>query len=115
MDLGKRIQKLRKEAKLSQTDLAKAIAISYTQMSRYEIKGVQPPADVLKRLAALFGVSVDYLVNGSLEQKATNYLDDNELLQQFKAVEKMNNEDKNIIKALINAFIIKHKMEKLIQ
>lgn len=115
MTLGKRIQELRKKANLSQGELATKVDISYPQMSRYEIKGVQPPADVLKRLADVFGVSIDYLVNGSLKQKAENSLDDNELLQQFKEVEQMNDDDRSTIKKLIDAFITKRKVQKLAQ
>ncbi len=115
MTLGQRIQELRKNAKLSQGDLAKKINISYPQMSRYEIKDVQPPADVLKRLADVFGVSIDFLVNGSLEQKAESSLDDNELLKQFKEVEQMNEDDKSTIKKLIDAFITKRKIQILTQ
>lgn len=115
MTLGQRIQELRKKANLSQNDLATKIEVSYPQMSRYEIKGVQPPADVLKRLADVFGVSIDYIVNGSLEQKAENTIDDNELLQQFKEVEKMNDDDRSTVKKLIDAFITKRKVQKLAQ
>ena len=115
MTLGQRIQELRKKAKLSQGDLARKIDISYPQMSRYEIKEVQPPADVLKRLADVFGVSIDYLVNGSLNDKAENAIDDNELLQQFKEVELMNEDDRSTIKKLIDAFITKKKVQKLAQ
>ena len=115
MTLGQRIQELRKKSSLSQSELATKIDISYPQMSRYEIKGVQPPADVLKRLANVFGVSIDFIVNGSLEQKAENSLDDNELLQQFKEVEQMNEDDRNTIKKLIDAFITKRKIQKLTQ
>ena len=115
MTLGQRIQELRKKANLSQSDLAAKIDISYPQMSRYEIKDVQPPADVLKRLADVFGVSIDYLVNGSLEQKAENSIDDNELLQQFKEVEQMNDDDRGTVKKLIDAFITKRKVQKLAQ
>ncbi len=115
MTLGQRIQELRKKAKLSQGDLASKIDISYPQMSRYEIKEVQPPADVLKRLADVFGVSIDYLVNGSLNDKAENTIDDNELLQQFKEVELMNEDDRSTIKKLIDAFITKKKVQKLAQ
>jgi transcriptional regulator with XRE-family HTH domain len=115
MNLGQRIQELRKKATLSQGDLASKIEISYPQMSRYEIKNVQPPADVLKRLADVFGVSIDYLVNGTLEQKAERSLDDNELLQQFKEVEQMNDDDRSTIKKLIDAFITKKKMQHLVQ
>ena len=115
MTLGQRIQELRKKANLSQNDLASKIEVSYPQMSRYEIKGVQPPADVLKRLADVFGVSIDYLVNGSLEQKAENAIDDNELLQQFKEVEQMDDDDRSTVKKLIDAFITKRKVQKLAQ
>ena len=115
MTLGQRIQELRKKANLSQSDLAAKIEISYPQMSRYEIKDVQPPADVLKRLADAFGVSIDFLVNGTLEQKAERSLDDNELLQQFKEVEQMNDDDRSTIKKLIDAFITKKKVQKLAQ
>lgn len=115
MTLGQRIQELRKKANLSQSDLAAKIDISYPQMSRYEIKDVQPPADVLKRLADVFGVSIDYLVNGSLEQKAESTIDDNELLQQFKEVEQMNDDDRGTVKKLIDAFITKRKVQKLAQ
>ena len=115
MTLGQRIQELRKKANLSQSDLAAKIEISYPQMSRYEIKDVQPPAGVLKRLADAFGVSIDFLVNGTLEQKAERSLDDNELLQQFKEVEQMNDDDRSTIKKLIDAFITKKKVQKLAQ
>ena len=115
MTLGQRIQELRKKTNLSQSGLAAKIEISYPQMSRYEIKDVQPPADVLKRLADAFGVSIDFLVNGTLEQKAERSLDDNELLQQFKEVEQMNDDDRSTIKKLIDAFITKKKVQKLAQ
>lgn len=113
MTLGNRIQKLRKKSGLSQGELAAKIEISYPQMSRYEIKQVQPPADILKRMADVFGVSIDYLVNGTIEDKAQNTLEDNELLAQFKEVEKMDEADRSTIKKLIDAFITKKKVQKL--
>ncbi len=50
-NLGERIVILRKEKKLSQTELAKKVGVSYTQIGRYEIKGSQPPAEILKKIA----------------------------------------------------------------
>jgi transcriptional regulator with XRE-family HTH domain len=112
MELGKRIQELRKKAGLSQTDLAQKINISYTQMSRYEVKNVQPPADVLKKIADVFGVSVDYLISGDSEEKAKATLKDTKLLQLFKAVEGMNEKDKNIITELISTFVFQRDTQK---
>lgn len=84
-----------------QTDFAQKIGILYTQMSRYEIKNLQTLADVLKKLADVFEVSFNYLVNGDTEDKAKATLRDTKLLQLFKAVEAMSKNDKYIISELI--------------
>mgnify|MGYP000291048791 CR=1 FL=1 len=67
-------------------------------MSRYEIRGVQPPANTLKKLADAFDTTVDYLISGDKDEKVKASLKDAELLQQFKAVEQFTDEDKNVIK-----------------
>ena len=112
-DLGKRIQQLRKQKELSQNELAKIVSVSYAQLSRYENKGAQPPAEVLNRFADALGTSVDFLINGDSNQKAKATLKDAELLQQFKALEELNESDKNIIKTLIDAFLTKRQIQKL--
>ncbi len=112
--LGKRIIKLRKDKKMSQTVLAKEIGISYAQIGRYETKGGQPPAEILKKIADTLGTTIDYLMNGDSNEKAIATLKDAELLQQFKEVENMNDDDKNVIKKLIDAFITKRKIQQVI-
>jgi len=112
-NLGKRIQEERKKLDLTQAQLSDKIKVSHTQMARYEIKGVQPPADVLQKLADAFGVTIDYLVNGNIQEKAKTSLQDSELLQQFKEVEKMNDDDRLTVKKLIDAFITKGKIKQL--
>ena len=104
-NLGERIQILRKEAGLTQVELAKQIAISHPEMARYEIKGVQTPADVLKKLADLFGTSVDLLVSGNNETKAQATLKDAELIKQFKEVDQLPETEKNTILKVISAYI----------
>lgn len=111
-NLGNRIQNLRKKTGLTQAQLAEKIDISHTQMARYEIKGVQPPADVLKKLADVFGVTVDYLINGDTEEKAKATLKDTRLLQLFKAVENLNENDKNIITEVISTFVFQRETQK---
>ena len=112
-ELGNRIQELRKQIGLTQSQLAKKIGISHTQMARYEIKNVQPPADVLKKLADIFNTSIDYLVYGDAEQKAQQSIKDNELLAQFKEVEEMDSKDKSTIKDIIDAFIKRSKLKNI--
>jgi hypothetical protein len=44
---------------------------------------------------------------------ADNSLSDEELLNQFKAIEKMQDNDKSVVKTLIDAFITKKKIQQL--
>jgi transcriptional regulator with XRE-family HTH domain len=111
--LGERISILRKQKGLSQTELAKLVDISYAQIGRYETKGAQPPAEILKKIADVLDTTTDFLISGDKDEKAKATLNDAELLQQFKEVDKMNNEDKSTIKKLIDAFITKGKLKQL--
>ncbi len=111
--LGDRIAELRKTKGWSQGELAKKVGVSYTQMSRYEIRGVQPPANTLKKLADVFDTTVDYLVSGDKDEKIKASLKDAELLQQFKAVEQFADDDKTVVKKLIDAFIVKKQLQQM--
>ena len=113
MSFAIRLKKARVDKGLSQTELANLVGIHYTQVGRYENKGSQPSAEVLAKLANALGVSSDFLTNGSTDELAENTLSDKELLNQFKAIEKMSDNDKNIIKTLIDAFITKRKIQQL--
>lgn len=103
--LGMRIQEKRKELSLTQKDFAQKINISHPQLVRYETKDVQPPADVLKRMADVFGVSIDYLVNGNTNEKAMQSIKDAELIKQFQKIEELPEDDKNTIIKVINALV----------
>jgi len=64
-------------------------------------------------LADVFGVPIDFLVNGNMDNKATSALKDALLLQHLKAIEKMNESDKNVVLQLIDAFIFKKQIQNL--
>ena len=84
---------------------AAKIEISHTQLTRYESKNIQPPADVLQRLANVFDVSIDYLVNGNKSDKVEQTLKDAELIKQFKQLDKMPEDEKKSILKVLNALI----------
>jgi len=113
ISVGSQIQLLRKEKGLSQGQLADMVGVSLTQLQRYENKGVQPPADILRKLADTFNTSVDFLIYGDSEQKAQQFIKDSELLAQFKAVEEMDGKDKSTIKDIIDAFIKRSRLNQI--
>jgi transcriptional regulator with XRE-family HTH domain len=81
------------------------INISKAQMSRYEVKGVQPPADILNKMADVLGTSVDFLINGNTTEKAQNTLKDAELIRQFKEIEGLPDSEKSTILKVVSAYI----------
>lgn len=103
--MGERIQQLRKNLGITQADLAKKITISHTQMARYEIKNIYPPADVLKNLAELFGTTIDFLVVGDSDGKAQASLKDAELISQFKKISALPDEEKTLVLKMITAYV----------
>lgn len=104
-NLGKRIQELRKQQKLSQVELAEKINVSKSQIIRYELKGVQPPADTLNKLADIFNTSVDFLINGNTDEKAKATLQNTELLQRFKEVENLPERERSVILEVLSAYL----------
>ena len=113
MSFRERLKKARLNKGYSKSDLAKEIGVHYSQIGRYEDKGAQPSADVLSKLANALEVSSDYLMNGSSDDLASNTLTDKELLNQFKIIEKLPENDKNVVKVFLDAFITKGKLKQL--
>ena len=67
---------------------------------------------MLNRIAQVLEVSPDFLINGTLEDKATNSISDQELLTQFKKVEKFPDDKKKLVKEFLNAFILTTNLQQ---
>jgi hypothetical protein len=66
---------------------------------------VQPPADVLKRLSDVFGVTIDHLVTGGGDARAKEGLKDAQLLKQFQLLSTLPAKDREAMIRVIEAFI----------
>ncbi len=62
MDFGTRLKNLRKQAGLTQQQLATQLGITKSVVSFYELQERSPSPDVLVKLAVIFHVSADYLL-----------------------------------------------------
>lgn len=108
-----RLEQLRRQQKLSQTELGKKIGIHFAHISRYERGITMPAAATLRRLAEALGVSVDYLINGTTQEAAKANFHDRELLLQFQEIEKLSEDDKTVVKKFLDAFLCKKKLQEL--
>lgn len=60
--IGETLKKLRKEKKLSQTEIAKILGIPQRTYSDYETNKSEPKLDTLIKIAELYQTSTDYLL-----------------------------------------------------
>ena len=68
MEIGKQIRKYRTELKLSQDDLADKVYVTRQTISNWENDRNYPDVRSLVLLSNVFGVSLDILIKGDLEQ-----------------------------------------------
>lgn len=69
LKLSERLRILRKEHKLTQTDVAKEVDISLKSYCRYESGEREPDASTLARMADFYDITADYLLGRSDERK----------------------------------------------
>lgn len=63
--LSMRIRTLRKEADLLQSDLAKKLNTTASNISNYESGKTVPPIDKIREMSTIFNVPIDYLTGES--------------------------------------------------
>lgn len=107
---GKKIAALRKELKLSQTDLAKQLNTSVSVISRYERDEMTPSIDVAKKLAGILNTTVDYLLD---ETDQENVLKDPDMLKRLNDIEKMAPVEKGHVLFALDALIQKIKIKNI--
>lgn len=112
MGFKERIKQARTKKGVSQSQLAKAIGVHVTNISRYERGENRPTSEVMGKLASELGVTADYLMDGSMDDKAKEAISDKELLSQFQRVAKLSNDRKAIVKELIDAFLLKTDLQQ---
>lgn len=106
---GNRVKALRKQKKWTQKELAEKVGVRFPQLNKYECGLHAPPFDKLVLLAGAFGVTVDYLLTGGLPDERP--LHNIRLLERFKALEEIRNDDQEAVITLIDALIMKHRVE----
>jgi transcriptional regulator with XRE-family HTH domain len=107
MSLAERLVVLRKQKGLTQQALADALGLHITQVKRYEAGSSQPSLEAVKKIAQTLRVSTDSLIFEPEELEP-----DEDLRLQFRAVSNMPEEERRVIKQLLEGMIIKYEAER---
>jgi len=107
MAIGDKILALRKHQGWSQQQLAKKVGTSGPIIGRYERNEMVPSVEVAKKMADIFAVTLDYLVDDTgktAEIKA--------MLQRVVEIEALEQEDKKTIVQVIDSLLRDAKARK---
>ena len=85
-DFGMILKQLRKDKNFTQADLGAKLNLSKTAVSKYENGTATPPLEVLRSLAVIFNVPMDYLCGTEQREKISVY---NLTSEQVRIVEKL--------------------------
>jgi transcriptional regulator with XRE-family HTH domain len=111
MDIfSKRLAELRKEQKLSQTKLATKLGTSFSVISRYERGEMTPSIDNAKKLAAILGTTVGYLLG---ENENADLLKDPEMVNRFKEILALKDKEREHVLFALDAMIQNVKLKEL--
>ncbi len=107
---GKKLATLRKDKKLSQTDLAKQLKTSVSVISRYERDEMTPSIDAAKKLATLLDTTVGYLLG---ENENADMFKNPDMLRRFKDILSFPEDKQEHILFAIDSMIKATKLERL--
>jgi len=107
MDFPDRLVALRKNKGFTQQTLANSAEVHVAQIRRYEAGDSQPTLDVIRKLAIALNASSDMLLFSKDERGP-----DDELKLRFEAISRLEPEERNIIKELIDGMIIKYESKR---
>lgn len=109
-NFGKNLKELRSEKGFSQETFAAKIGIHVTNLSKYERNISIPSLEIAEKMAKVLSISLDQLVYGN--NRADAVIQDHQLLNLFAETQQLNETQKNTIKDLLEAFILKNNLQK---
>jgi transcriptional regulator with XRE-family HTH domain len=112
MPLAERIRQLRKEAGLSQAELADKIGADPGRVSRYEAGRITPSADALVRLAETLNVSIDHLLVDGIPRRPLHSAQD-ALGDRLAAVAELPADDLASLLNIIDGLVAKNRLKTL--
>jgi len=83
------------------------VGVHVSQLRRYEAASSQPTLEVVRKMALALGVSADVLVFDEDERGG-----DDGLRQQIEATVRLDADERQVIKTLIDAIVLKHEAKR---
>jgi transcriptional regulator with XRE-family HTH domain len=110
-----KLTRLRKEHGWSQTELGERADVHITHLSRLENGKSQPSVEMLQKLARVFGVSMDYLMDEEADELTPVSIKDKTLAERIELLDELSDADRQTVINVIDSMLTKQKMLDLLQ
>ena len=114
MSLADNLKRLRKKRRWSQTQLAEQIGSHLSHINRIETGKYNPSLDVVRKLATVFDVTIDYLVSDTDEDFKEVRIEDKNLMERVKLIDSLEEDDRAALIRVIDSMLTKKKILNLI-
>lgn len=102
--IGQRIRDLRKQKRMSQTELAKSAGVSQTTVTAWETGKAETSSSAVSKLADIFNVTNDYLLGRPNKQETKKddvELSDDDVIMTWRG-KPLSDEDRELIRRIMN-------------
>jgi transcriptional regulator with XRE-family HTH domain len=114
MALAANIKRLRKKKGWSQSELAEKIEFSLSHITRIETGKYNPSLTVAMKLAEVFDVSIDQLVNDPDDASKGTTIKDKALAERIKLIDSLDQEDREVLIRMADTMLTKQKILQLL-
>ena len=105
MNYGKRFKYFREKCKMTQSQAAAVIGVKNYQLGNYETNRSEPTLTTLKKMSALYGVTIDMLLGNSVKHLNQGG-EDGDRVNVGDLVDRLNQ-----IAEELNAYAVENKLE----
>ncbi len=110
---GKRLVEMRRRRGLTQKQLGELVGVHISQLQNYENDRSQPTLEVIRKLSLALDVTADEVVFDKAERQPM--VSDKELVRQWESIEELPDEDKQVVKRVVAAMIVKQRVEQAVR
>lgn len=115
MSLAGNIRRLREEKGMLQKEVAAETGLGISHYSKIENGQREASVELLDKLAAFYGITIDQIVHMGKEIPGEVTVEDKTLAEQVRLIAELEPEEKDIIFKMIDTFLTKKKFKDFFQ
>jgi transcriptional regulator with XRE-family HTH domain len=111
MSIADNIKKLREDKGLMQKEVYNDIGLKPAHYNKLEKGLIEPSIEILDKLAAFYGVSIDDIVHHSKATPKAVTMEDKTATEQVRLMAQLNEKDKGTVMNIIDTMLTKQKFQ----